>query len=76
MALLEGVQNINGTNRMHGLKNHNRMPKKLTTIESWLFRKSMELTVLPMAKIVTVTRAMFLRSHKSTVWNRSTSGTP
>jgi len=36
----------------------------------------MELTVLPMAKIVTVTRAMFFRSHKSTVWNRSTSGTP
>lgn len=35
-----------------------------------------KLTARPIAKIVWVTRAMFLKSHKSVVWNRSTSGTP
>jgi predicted membrane chloride channel (bestrophin family) len=61
---------------MPGLKNREQMSMTVTAVERWLVRKSIELTVLPMAKIVIVTWAMFLRSHKSTVWNRSTSGTP
>lgn len=35
-----------------------------------------KLTARPIAKMVWVTSAMFLKSHKSVVWNRSTSGTP
>lgn len=42
------------------------------TYEQWLFI----LTARATAKIVCVTSAMFFKSHKSVVWNRSTSATP